>query len=379
MAFRRIALLAVFLTTPAVLGQPPLDRHGFPLPRGVIARLGDLRFAQSGEIHALALSPDGKVIATANQKRLFLWDADSGRITRAIAAEGVNLLAFSRSGKLLAGGIGQGGVTVWNLATGRRHWPTRNPEDRDRTTPAALRFLDHDRLLAVRHEHGEVHLWDVARGTRARQWLARDKAGLLPAGHTFTDIALSPSGEQTAWLATPDRGVKEGRSVAFLFETRSGKLLRAVKGLRASARRICLVDEGQTLVLGPVLDGPKEDAAYAVVNVADGKVRFHCEYRWEHQYTPECRAVFRNGTSLFTGDEAGLNRWDFATGKRLDAWPERSTLLALSGDGKRAVVAERAVAGLRRAPQARAAERRLHDLAVAALPARRPPFHRHLV
>src|SRR5438445_323074 len=82
------------------------------------------------------------------------------------------------------------------------------------TTPAARRFRDHDRLLAVRHEHGEVHLWDVARGTRARQWLARDKADLLPAGHTFTDVALSPSGEQMAWLATPDRGVKEGRSVA---------------------------------------------------------------------------------------------------------------------------------------------------------------------
>src|SRR5947208_2647358 len=75
-----------------------LDAHGFPLPDGAIARLGDLHFAQKGWITALALSPNGKVIASAG-RGIVLWNAETGLTTREIPCPGaVAALTFSKNG-----------------------------------------------------------------------------------------------------------------------------------------------------------------------------------------------------------------------------------------------------------------------------------------
>src|SRR5262245_11038228 len=121
MLVRSLSIVSVLLVPSLVLSEPPakarLDAHGFPLPDGAIARLGDLHFAQPGPITAMALSPDGKVIATAghrvivdpkkpagigegqrerHQMRIFLWDADTGLIVREIVVSSwIWTLAFS--------------------------------------------------------------------------------------------------------------------------------------------------------------------------------------------------------------------------------------------------------------------------------------------
>jgi hypothetical protein len=62
MTARLLALLCVAMVPVVSQAQAParpgLDDHGFPLPEGAIARLGDLRFAQWGDIAAIAVSPD---------------------------------------------------------------------------------------------------------------------------------------------------------------------------------------------------------------------------------------------------------------------------------------------------------------------------------
>src|SRR5438874_2619950 len=57
-----------FVGVGTASAQPPVkarvDALGDPLPDGVVARLGTLRFVQPNGIHSLAVSPDGKLIAT---------------------------------------------------------------------------------------------------------------------------------------------------------------------------------------------------------------------------------------------------------------------------------------------------------------------------
>ena len=69
MSLRTFGVLIVCLISGFVSAESSAearrDAHGFPLPEGAVARLGDLHFAQRGRIDGIVVSPDGKVVATA--------------------------------------------------------------------------------------------------------------------------------------------------------------------------------------------------------------------------------------------------------------------------------------------------------------------------
>ncbi len=122
----RTLLLLVLALEPALHGPdaiqaqepdaPRLDRFGDPLPAGVLARLGTVRFHRCS---CAAYSPDGKIIATADSDEVNLWDVATSKKIRRLPLEdrrsAVGLI-FSHDGKKLAA-IGWGGasVHVWDL------------------------------------------------------------------------------------------------------------------------------------------------------------------------------------------------------------------------------------------------------------------------
>jgi len=62
------------------------DRYGDPLPEGAIARLGTVRFRHAGALHAMAFSPDGKILVASSDDKnmLVIWDRTNGRKVREI-------------------------------------------------------------------------------------------------------------------------------------------------------------------------------------------------------------------------------------------------------------------------------------------------------
>lgn len=73
---------------------------------------------QSGSVLSLAVSPDGKLLATGGADRtIHLWEVPTGRELAQWEAHdsGVTALAFPPDGKTLVSGGGVGALKLWNL------------------------------------------------------------------------------------------------------------------------------------------------------------------------------------------------------------------------------------------------------------------------
>src|SRR5262249_50051801 len=79
--------------------------------------------SHSGNVHAVAFSPDSAQLASAGADGVVtIRDRRSLRIWRTLRghAAGVTAIAFSSDGKSLASGSADGAVRVWDVATGDR-------------------------------------------------------------------------------------------------------------------------------------------------------------------------------------------------------------------------------------------------------------------
>src|SRR5262249_1245449 len=127
------------------------------------------------EVHAVALTPDGKTLAVAVENRdsridpdkrvgVQIWDVVAGRHMRSLTAnQPVTVLAFAPDGKTLASGTRENELPrLWDASTGKE---TIHFQDlSDRLTPIhALAFAPNGKLLAAGRK-STVELWDLSTG-----------------------------------------------------------------------------------------------------------------------------------------------------------------------------------------------------------------------
>ncbi|HYX70703.1 MAG TPA: WD40 repeat domain-containing protein, partial [Terriglobales bacterium] len=172
-------------------------------------------------VSAVAVSPDGSVLAVANQDfSISLWRIASGKLLARLqgaSPEWDKSVAFSADGRWMSTGSPEQSVGLWESATGRLVGSIAS-QDRD----IFLTALSADgRRLASGSLSGEVRLWDAATGKMLSALNPPDKEA-VGGDSAKIGLALSPDGH---WLAAQD-----GYMVVQVWDTASGRLAFTLEG-----------------------------------------------------------------------------------------------------------------------------------------------------
>jgi WD40 repeat protein len=77
-------------------------------------------------VQAVAISPDGKVVAAGTDKNVLTFDASSGKSIQSLEHDDrTSGIGFSPDGKSLAVGTEDGKFRLWSVATGKQLWQTK--------------------------------------------------------------------------------------------------------------------------------------------------------------------------------------------------------------------------------------------------------------
>ena len=209
------------------------DRFGDPLPDGAAVRLGTLAWRARAGVHQVAFSRDGSFAVGGTNDGVQFWDAATGRPLdrpgfdreRRVTTTAV---ALSPDGKLLATGAGTrlliSTVRLWDLATGREL-----PFEKQDAEILELTFAPDGKTLAGRPSAGpggrssagpDVWLWEVPSGRLVAK-LNHKEAGDPPDVQTVRWLQFSPDGKS---LHTASYRKTEVR----IWDTATGKPIRSV-------------------------------------------------------------------------------------------------------------------------------------------------------
>src|SRR5262245_14506565 len=194
MARRAHWLLLACLVLPAAPARgeepaPRVDRNGDPLPSGALARFGSVRLHHGRSIRASALSPDGKLLATASGRTVAVWDLATGKAVRRFWCdrEGQFVtpgLTFSPDGRRLAYVRSRDLAWVWDVRTGRE---VRLFDGNLLRSRPFCRFTPDGKSLAV-SDRARVSLFDLGSGKATHTVPAEQVSFLSPDLQTYVRV-----------------------------------------------------------------------------------------------------------------------------------------------------------------------------------------------
>jgi WD40 repeat protein len=243
----------------------------------------------------VALSPDGKTVATGGRKRrggeLRLWDVSSGKEVTTLTLPrdspqilGFSVLGFSADGRFLAA-AGHGTVAVWDVAA-RKQLPLKG-----HVAPAnTLAFSPDGKRLGVAGENG-VRLWDVTSGRELSSFRLLVPASGWPALAFSKDLRT---------LAAPNYQEID------LWDTDTGKVRAVLSEHRGQVCCVAYSPDGKTLVAASMLyrGGRKDTGDIRLWDVATGRERAVFEEGLGHV---RAARLSPDGATLAVVDRVGLD------------------------------------------------------------------------
>jgi WD40 repeat protein len=207
-ALSRLEAVAAWRLTPSSAGARLALLRAASLPQ--LAVLGP---AASG-IQSLAYSPDGTLLATAfgdpggGPGGMLLWDTrtkqeSGGLLTNAGLSKGIGPMSFSPDGTMLAVGTVEGTVELWDVATRRQIGNFATDPYSAAPDVSSIAFSHDSKTLAVANLDGTGHMWDVATGRQLGSSLRLTK------GSPPSAMAFSPD-DKALETVIPDPGAAAG-------------------------------------------------------------------------------------------------------------------------------------------------------------------------
>lgn len=325
---------------------------------------------EKGDVKVLRFSPDGRSLASLEKGKLRLWETGSGRAIQvfdltlppvvdpeefgvlAKLVEGAEVsedsVVFAPDGKLLAGLASDGGIKVWDLATGKERGGFGDP------IPGGAKLYSYgsvrfaaggNELLMVRRAAAQapaaVQAWDLATGNRLRSmdlngkvcaramspetmllvtscW-ERDMAivdlrtgarTVFPAFITAYSTALEATGH---WMATSETG--NNMVPMRVWDLASGSESQRIVGHVKYVESLTLSPDGTTLA------SVDADGAVKLWDVTSGKEVRSLPAQHDTGQSPVALAFSPDSKLLASGADDKIVITEVASGTSLRSWP----------------------------------------------------------
>ncbi len=268
---------------------------------------------------AASLSPDGKTLATRDDRFLYFWEAATGKALRKVkylpdAGGGrspTDWLTFTPDGKQVATAMMGTAVHLIDVETGT----AQRTFDKGAAVRACV-FSPDGQLMATggyEQENGVYYarVWEVATGKELRRFAIGHELN-----RPISALAFSHDGTKLAGGSWGDGRLR-------LFEVATGKELHIFAKIGEDIRAIAFAPDGKTVAAAA-------DSIH-LYDPATGKERLRIER--------QARALMfsRDGSVLIGAVSGAIYRWDAASGRQLTPAPGQDSAveqIVVSADGR---------------------------------------------